>query len=267
MEMKENKRRKVSFSDIMLIGLIIVMGIGFFMSMSYIDNLENQILERDNLIRKLTFSDDLVKEYFDIKKDTTNNNIIYTLKDSKKTRIVETVTKTTEPTFVQGDKILTLQELLDDYNKTYNEYTKLQNNFQELDYRYRSLIKQNKDIIKKYNEFVVSFYSILNEKTAMEDALHIIRNSYGISYKIKTDSLNSHISIDKSEQIDSALMLLPYYRDRIEYNAFDNSWTVRLPRKGESVNIKTIIDTIRIDNPILKNTQSTIIEVPLLINK
>ena len=55
----------------------------------YISKLEEQIIERDNLIQELTISEDLVKEYFNVEYDSISNTKSYILKDSKKTRVIE----------------------------------------------------------------------------------------------------------------------------------------------------------------------------------
>ena len=44
-----------------------------YISMSYIEELESQIVQRDSLIRELSISNDLVKEYFDISYDSNEN--------------------------------------------------------------------------------------------------------------------------------------------------------------------------------------------------
>ena len=73
----------------------------------YITKLEQQIIERDLLIDKLTISDALVKEYFDVKQDSLTNELIYTLKSSKQ-EPVEIIYRNQAETLMAGDKVIVI---------------------------------------------------------------------------------------------------------------------------------------------------------------
>ena len=92
---------------IIIVGLTSVLNSG----LSYIDKLESQITERDSLISRLTISEALVKEYFDIEQDSLTNELIYTLKSSKQ-EPVQIVYKNMSETFQAGNDILTSEEIV-----------------------------------------------------------------------------------------------------------------------------------------------------------
>lgn len=66
---------------------IIDSSLSFYDATEQISTLESQIEQRDSLIQRLSHSNNLIKEYFDVKYDSLNNEETYVLKDSKKTRV------------------------------------------------------------------------------------------------------------------------------------------------------------------------------------
>ena len=69
--------------------------------LKYSYNLEHQIYERDSIIEELAYSNNIVKEYFNIKIDTVNNKMIYALKEEK-----------TKHKYEFGNTILSEEDLL-----------------------------------------------------------------------------------------------------------------------------------------------------------
>lgn len=214
-----------------LVILVIFGGIAFvmFSEISYINKLQNQVAERDSLIRKLTISDNLVKDYFDIKYDSTEYTTSYSLKNSKKTQVIRTVTETKimDPTFQQGDRIITLDELLRDYDNSNHQIHELANQSNSLREKHNTLVEKHNALLKKYS-------ATESENKSLKSGLNMIKANYGISYAVTSDSTKYIFSITNSTKIDSALLLLPYYRDRLLYNETDKNWTIFLPTKGES---------------------------------
>ena len=75
---------KLFFPILLLLSLV-----ANYVSVTYIEEMEKQIEERDSIIQKLTFSNELVKEYFDVITDSLDNEKRYVLKEEKRTRIVQ----------------------------------------------------------------------------------------------------------------------------------------------------------------------------------
>lgn len=183
----------------------------------YISKLEEQIIERDNLIQELTISEDLVKEYFNVEYDSISNTKSYILKDSKKTRVIEIekenhyIKEYREPQFKKGDKTLSSADLVQEYNK--------------------------KDSL--YNQLLSQYYNECNDKNTIKKKMSIyvkildmIEHNYGISYNIKTENRDSitiyTYNLVHTERVDSALMLLPYYNNKLKREN-DSVWTIKTP--------------------------------------
>lgn len=181
----------------------------------YISKLEEQIIERDNLIKELTISEDLVKEYFNVEYDSISNTKSYILKDSKKTRVIEKenhyIKEYREPQFKKGDKTLSSADLVKEYNK--------------------------KDSL--YNQLLSQYYNECNDKNTIKKKMSIyvkildmIEHNYGISYNIKTENRDSitiyTYNLVHTERVDSALMLLPYYNNKLKREN-DSVWTIKTP--------------------------------------
>ena len=98
----ENSRRFI-YLGVLVIAFIMLVSF-FAVDIRYISKLEHQIAQRDSLIRELSFSDELVKEYFNIEKDSIGHKTSFSLKDEKKTRIIEHIETVKESTFSLNGK-------------------------------------------------------------------------------------------------------------------------------------------------------------------
>lgn len=222
----ENKRQ-FSYLILLVIAVILLFTV-FTISSHYIVRLERQIDQRDSLIRELSISDALVREYFNIEQDSSGHRTSYSLKDEKKTRVVERIETIKESQFSFDGKNISANEVA-------KKYLELQESAQKLNSEYNALIRRFNSLVKKYNTDIDS----LREVTSISGLkLSSIQNKYGISAKY-TVSGNSHMcSLSGTEQIDSALLLLPYYRDCLEYEQIDDSWNVTLPKNKGRVKIQ-----------------------------
>jgi len=178
------------------IGTILIFAVTIYYNLE----LEKQITERDNLINQLTFSDNLVKEYFDIKYDSVKGTTSYILKETKsKVKTIETQTTITET-----DTLLT-----DDYNKLVGKYNNL---------------------VGEFHDISSNYFNIKDSLETDKAIIRLIQKKYPIDIFIENELLQRTISI-KSEKLDSALLLLPHYRDKIKYDSKEKSWIITLPPK------------------------------------
>lgn len=187
--------------------LIVVLLATLVYCIYYIGKLEDQIWERDKTIQDLSFRSDLVEEYFDIKHDSVEHTTSYSLKSSKANYTI-LQHDSTELLFHQGDKVLSAQDFVTEYNVLAKDYNKLVRD-------YNKLAKQYNDDFNDYN------YRIRE----LESALRMIEKRYNIQYSVKRDSTFSVIELSNTEKIDSALLLLPYYKDKLK-KVSDSVWTI-----------------------------------------
>ena len=197
-------KRVMEFVSILL---IIGLAAALIYCVFYIEKLENQIYERDKIIQELSFRSDLVEEYFDIKHDSVEHTTSYSLKSSKANYTI-LQQDSTELVFHQGDKVLSAQDLVKDYNLLSKDYNKLVRDYNKLAKQYDDDFKDNSFRIRE-----------------LESALRMIEKRYNIQYNVKRDSTFSVIELSNTGKIDSALMLLPYYQDKLK-KVSDSVWTI-----------------------------------------
>ena len=185
-----------------LVGLATIISSGF----NYINELEEQIIERDKLISRLAVSDALVREYFDIKQDSLTNETVYTLKPSKKeqVQIVERIIDG----YGMGETIITPEEMRIKYNSMAKDYTKL---------------------VSKYNQLVGEYNEVVEHMAyndALKAALDLMYKNYGLKCNIKKDSSMYIISLPEFSKVDSALILLPYFRENLHFDDKSGKWII-----------------------------------------
>lgn len=196
--------------------------------LSYIDKLESQITERDSLISRLTISEALVKEYFDIEQDSLTNELTYTLKPSKQ-EPVQIVYRNMSETFKAGDDILTSEEVVKRYNSLIGEFSQYADENEKLVDKYNQLVRNHNKLIKDYNELVTLYNNKSDNKAyceALKTALDLINKNYGINYEIRSDSTVYKVVLPPSPKIDSALILLPYFRENLHYDEKSDKWVI-----------------------------------------
>jgi len=208
MENSEKNRTKDIFNKIQFLFAIIGIAIAIvsIVTIYYNSKLEKQIVERDNLINQLTFSDNLVKEYFDIRHDSIKGTTSYILKESKKnvrTINTEKIIYTTE-TIVESDTLL------------YNSY--------------KNLIEKYNNLVGNFNSISTNYYNIKDSLETNKALIQLIQKNYPIEVFVENEQQRQRISI-KSAQLDSALLLLPHYRDKLKYDPKEKSWIITLPKK------------------------------------
>jgi hypothetical protein len=88
-----------------------------------------------------------------------------------------------------------------------------------------SLQHRNGKIVK-YNELSSEVDSLNHELRILKSKLSLIQSNYSIIFKETNNGISIH-----ADKIDSALLLLPYYRDKLSYDSQKKSWTITLPPK------------------------------------
>ena len=196
----------------------------FYNATEQISTLESQIEQRDTLIQRLSHSNELIKEYFDVKYDSVKNEETFVLKDSKKTR-------------VEVEKMQTIHDVayIKDEDRFYKNGKRISSD--SLIKEYNNLSQRNaedwKKIAEKYNSLVHEYNKLGSRLSAIEDSLWVknllLKNTekyYKIqfNYNYKGNQVFTNIS---SPKLDSALMLLDVYRDKLKYNPKKKQWVIK----------------------------------------
>lgn len=198
--MKNNvlNKAKNAFIIVFLISLLFAL----FYSLHYSSELEEQILERDRTIQDLSFRSKLVEKYFDIDYNQDNHTIYYSLKDSIRNSLL--VSQKESYNLLKEDLHYSIDSLLVVYN---------------------SLVRQHNEVIDEYNLLAKELNSLSREKQKLQSVVSLIQRHYKISYETTINSDTIITTLINTETVDSALILLPYYRDKIE-RVSDNQWVI-----------------------------------------
>lgn len=219
-----NNNRLLRFAFLWLLAVSLTLLYLFYDSIEQISTLESQIEQRDTLIRKLSHSNDLIKEYFDIKYDSVRNEETYVLKDSKKTRI-------------EVEKMQTIHDVkyIKDEDRFYKNGNRISSD--SLIKEYNTLSQRNtgdwKKMVEKYNSLVHEYNKLGAKLSATEDSLWVknllLKNTmkyYKIQYTYSYNG-NQVITNINSLKLDSALILLDVYRDKLKYNPKKKQWIIK----------------------------------------
>ena len=218
-----NKKYKLSSVSVFLF-FVLFCGSVFlnYKLAGYLDEYDEQVERQDSMIRKLSFSNDLVKEYFDIEEDSITHNTTYSLKENKKEieKVTERVTKYVEPEFVRNGKKISSEELVAAINAKDNESVEAIN----------SLANKYNTLVQDYNNLAKKMKMKSDTVDIQSMALGLIKRNYGIDYTstLNGDTRTVHVQGNK---VDSALMLLPYYRQKLTYDSKTKSWMVEVKKK------------------------------------
>lgn len=195
------------------IPLVILIGLFAFM-VYYNYTLQNQVYERDIIIKELAFSDSLVNKYFNVQLDTVHSFKTYTLKEEYGPKeihhhttetIRETYTEYVEDTLAINSKQHQLIEVIEKYNTLIGEYN--------------TLLNKTKEISGQM--------MLLSDSVQMQRmALSLIKRNFDIDFKGIMANGKIHVEI-YCEKADSAFMILPYYREKLKFNSSKNMWEIK----------------------------------------
>ena len=176
------------------------------------------------MIQRLSHSNELIKEYFDVKYDSVKNEENFVLKDSKKTRI-------------EVEKLQIIHDVayIKDKDRFYKNGKRISSD--SLIKEYNNLSQRNaedrKKIAEKYNSLVHEYNKLSSRLSAIEDSLcvkNLLLKNTEKYYKIQFDynyKGNQVFTNVSSPKLDSALMLLDVYRDMLIYNPKKKQWIIK----------------------------------------
>lgn len=189
--------------------------IGLFAFMVYYNyTLQNQVYERDAIIRDLAFSDSLVQKYFDIKMDSIHSSKTYTLKDEY------------GPKEIHHHTTKTIRETYTEYIEDTIKLTAQHNQLTELASKYNTLVADYNALLAKTKESYSRLGTLGDSVQMQKMALSLIKRNFDIDYigKITNGKIQVEITCEKA---DSAFMILPYYKERLKYNQSKKIWEIK----------------------------------------
>jgi tetratricopeptide (TPR) repeat protein len=224
MENSEKNKIKEVIGSVTRWLLLIMVFISVGISIFYNIELQEQVDKRDLIIEQLTQRDSILNKIMEIEYDSITKSITYSYIE-------------------RNGKIMKYNELANELDKSNNDYYHVLNkhenllseniqnieNYKQLIKDYNILLNNHKDFQKKYNNLVNDYnkkMELTKESTNIYNQtidslsnykliVDLIHSRYFIDYRITNEGKYRKIRI-QSEKLDSALILLPYFRDRIK---------------------------------------------------
>jgi hypothetical protein len=85
------------------------------------------------------------------------------------------------------------------------------------------------DEIDKKNKLRSEIFRVRDSNNILLRQLEIIKIKYSVRANTKKDG-NHQVTSAESATIDSALILLPYFRDRLSYDSVKKEWIIRISK-------------------------------------
>lgn len=197
------KRRiiEILFGVFVLIALSVI-----YLQYRFVAELKKQIVDRDSTITKYE-----------------TNDSIY---NSRLKQYTDTVEKYISPSFTYGDKKISIDELLILANNSMKEVDILNYQLNIARDSLRMYISAVDNIEKKAIQMVYKY----QDSTIIYKGYVNLAKQYGFKFSHKKNENNYTFSV-KAERVDSALVLLPYFRDRLSFDSEKGMWTI-ITKKG-----------------------------------
>ena len=219
-----NNNRLLKLAFLWLIAVLLLLTYLFYDATEQISILDSQIEQRDSLIKELSTRNDLIKEYFVVTYDSVKKEKIYVLKDSKKTKVEVEKWKAihdveyikSEDRFYKNGKRISSDSLIKEYNNLSQRNTD----------DWKKLVERYNLLVHDYNKLGLKLSEIEDSLWVKKLLLKNIEKYYKIQYNYGYKG-NQVITNLSSEKLDSALMLLDLYRDKLKYNPQKKQWTIK----------------------------------------
>jgi hypothetical protein len=184
----KNKNKLIS---VLLLGLLIIWAVLSFLGIQHIENLEHAIQERDNTILQMS-----------------NLDSVYT---SKTQEYSEIITKYVDNcNFFIGDKKISTSDLIKMTNELLDE---------------NQIFKDSLDNLWQFKN--QEHYNSMDSLQTLTRILELIKRDYGIKYTVKREG-NYKIFERQLSKADSAIVLFPYYKDKLSYDTLTKAWNIKV---------------------------------------
>ncbi|MDO8968631.1 hypothetical protein [Algoriphagus sp.] len=236
--MKNLKSNLASNIDrIFAITIIVLLSIYSLVLTYYTDTLQKQLHERDILIEKLAKRDSILNKVFTLNIDSVTNSISYNYierdgevvkydvlaKDLKQARndLNEKLEQLSEALYVSNDLEEGLKVSEGKYDTLVYDYNKLVGLYNQLANDAYSNSKKADSVINLMNRSLdsMSVYKAFTKH---------LQENYGFKYTLDNNKRTIQI---KNPSVDSAMILLPYFRKRLSYDNNKKVWVIEIDKE------------------------------------
>lgn len=241
------KVKNSTLMGILATSLIVILSISLIQLYDYTNSLEREITNRDKLIENQNKRDSVLKESVKVVNGIKNGN-----EDINISELIKYANSLT-------DEILNLHKKMNLLNDSISYY-KIYYNLNQYYFNHKYIVSQNasggknysldRNAVKKdiYEKCQAKCYN--NEKEIQKLEEEIYRYKHALKwYGIQIDKKNNDILYPSpyyAPKVDSALMLLEAYRDKLKYNRKNKTWKVG---NRTTISIGVTVDTIVNRNP------------------
>jgi predicted nuclease with TOPRIM domain len=235
MENSKSNNIKERIGKVTSLFLLLLILISLGVSLYYNETLQQQINERDILLEKLTRRDSILNKIMDFRYDSIEQTSTYSyrVRDGKVLKyntLAEEFDKSRNDYNAISEKH---NEIIDENNQNINDYNSLAANFDSLNKEHNDLMKKYSLLASKYNAMIEKqtelnnyFNQVTDSLSSFKSVVHLIQLNYPVNFNIDRNGNIKKVRI-KAEQLDSALILLPYFRDRLKLDKDKKVWTIK----------------------------------------
>lgn len=234
-----DKTEKISILEVLFLVLFICITIAFIYTYNYADSLTYEIRQRDNTIEILNSRDSIQQSIINARNNSNNSESI-SFSSGELVKYANEMSNTIDSLY---NKIIGLHNEINNLNDSLRYY-KIYYDYSQRKFNHIYTVKKNASgdnnysfdsnaIIKdeyiksqtKVNELTSQLFELNSTLRGYEQAL----KKYNIEVETVRTKIGNVTAISyKTEAIvlDSALMLLPVYRDKLKYNEKKNEWSI-----------------------------------------
>jgi hypothetical protein len=233
-----NKDKVSNIISVLVLTVLICMSIAFIFTYINVDSLKEEIRNRDLIIENLNKNDSVNKSIIDVKNSTIN-----TMTDVSSGDLVKYANEMSKTIDSLYDEIIYKQNRINNLNDSL-QYYKIYYNFSQSKFNHKYIVVKNasggrnfsfdpnavsKGEYKKCQDEVINLRNEINNIKGSLSAYKNACEKYDIkvkTYNVRKNGYN-YISYDiSSPKVDSALMLLPVYGNKLKYDSKNNEWSV-----------------------------------------
>jgi len=199
-------KNKNLFISVMIIASILTWAAISFFGFQDIEELKQAVKERDSTIQEMSNLD----------------SVYY----SKTKKYSEIITKYVDNcNFFIGDKKISTSDLM----KMTNELLEENQTLKDTLYYLKQLNDFENEASMTYKN---ELYKSLDSLHTVSRIIELIKKDYGINYIVSTDG-NYKIFKRQLSRADSAIVLFPYYKNKLSYDTLTKAWNIKVQTTRE----------------------------------
>lgn len=233
-----NKEKIINIISLLVLAVLFCMSIAFLFTYSNVDSLKEEIKNRDLIIENFNKNDSIYKSIIATTIPSTNRTEV--VSSGNLVQFANEMSNTIDSLY---DVIINNLDKINDLNDSIRYY-KIYYDFNQSKFNHKYIVVQNasggrnysfeSNAVPKveYKKCQDEVNNLITENVNLRNSLNRYKNAcekYGIIINTSNEKKNgyNYIYYDiSSPKIDSALMLLPVYGNKLKFDSIENEWSV-----------------------------------------